>query len=218
MSRRMSGTWVLAGLCSLTGIFVGAGEAEAGSGTGAAITITGTYKPGGPDPPYDYYFDVYLNPPASAGTNTFTNGDSFTIEGLAGVDANSVYRTPLQWSLFGLTPAIPPSSAPYASNLTFEYAGNQTYMATTPSPGTPIFLGEFQVDSTYSFPVGVVPYPSGTSLSYTYTIGGVTQTGLTFQIFSVPEPSSLILLATGVGVLPLIWVRKRRTRQRQQSS
>ena len=76
MIRCMKCRWLLAGLCCLTAMFIGPRDAEAGS---SSITITGGYKPGGGDPPYDYIFNVYLNAPLS-GTNTFQNGDSFTLE------------------------------------------------------------------------------------------------------------------------------------------
>ena len=70
MVRRMKRLLMLAAMCSLAAIFVEDRKAEAG-----AITIKGGYKPGGGDPPYDYIFDVYLNGPTSAGTNTFASGE-----------------------------------------------------------------------------------------------------------------------------------------------
>ncbi len=213
MRRCMKSRSILAGLYVVTAMVVGVSEAEA---AGTSITITGVYKPGGGDPPYDYIFNVYLNPPAVAGTNTFQMGDSFSIEGLAGVDDTSLYHTPLQWSLFALTPAMPPASAPFASNLTFEYSGSTVYSASNPIPGTSVFLGQFEVVSSYDFPNGVVPYPSGTTLSYTYTIGGVTTQGNGFQIFAVPEPSSALLFAVGSGILPVMWLLKRRRWHQEQ--
>ncbi len=208
MMRCMKRTWILAGLCSLTTMFIGLRDVQAGS---SSITITGGYKPGGGDPPYDYIFDVYLNAPSSTGTNTFQNGDSFTIDVLPGLRSTTVPSIviPLQWSLFSLTDVTPPSSAPYAADVQFEYVGSTPYTVSTP-PGGRVYLGQFEITSTYDFPTGVVPYPSGTVLDYTYTIDGQTQQGGgSFQIFSVPEPSSLILLAAGAGVLPLIWLRQR---------
>jgi hypothetical protein len=206
MMQCMKNTWILAGLCSLTTMFIGVRDVQAGS---SSITITGGYKPGGGDPPFTYIFDVSLNAPTSTGTNTFQNGDSFTIDVLPGIHQSQVPPTiiPLQWSLFSLTDEPPPSSAPFAADVQFKYEGSTPYMVSTP-PGGSVFLGKFEITSTYNFPTGVVPYPSGTVLDYTYTIDGQTQQGSgTFQIFSVPEPSSLILLAA--GALPLIWLRQR---------
>jgi hypothetical protein len=216
MMRCMKKTCILAGLCSLTTMFIGLRDVQAGSSS--SITITGGYKPGGGDPPYDYIFNVYLNAPSSTGTNTFQNGDSFTIDVLPGIHQSQVPSTtiPLQWSLFSLTDVAPPSSAPYAADVQFKYGGTTPYIESTP-PGGSAYLGQFEITSTYNFPTGVVPYPSGTVLDYTYTIDGQTQQGGgTFQIFSVPEPSSFILLAAGAGVLPLIWLRQRSRRTPKQ--
>ena len=135
---------------------------------------------------------------------------------LAGVDASSFYHTPLKWSLFDLTAGVPPATAPFASNLTFEYAGSTPFTASTP-PGTQAFLGQFEVISTYDFPIGVVPYPEGdNTITFTYTIDGNTQQGSgSFQISAIPEPSSVILLAAGVSALPMVWLRKRWRRAEQ---
>jgi PEP-CTERM motif len=215
MIRCMKNRWLLAGLCCLTAMFIGLRDAEAGS---SSITITGGYKPGGGEPPFDYTFQVYLDAPSSTGTNTFQNGDSFTIDVLPGIHNAQVpsVTIPLQWSLFSLTDETPPSSAPYAADVQFKYEGTSPYTVSTP-PGGRVYLGQFEITSTYDFPTGVVPYPSGTVLDYTYSIDGQTQTGGgSFQIFSVPEPSSLILLATGAAVLPLTWLRQRLRRTPKQ--
>jgi hypothetical protein len=229
MAPRMKRLLMLAGLCSLAAMFVGQREAQAGTSTGA-ITIKGGYKPGGGDPPYDYIFDVFLNAPAvnpaGSGTNTFASGNFFTIDGLPGVNSSSTHNEPFNppsvlWSGGAVNTVItpsPPASAPYASDFTWLFTGSTVYSTTT-GPNGPvgptIFLGEFTVESTFSFPNGVVPFPSGTVLSYTYTYNGDTAGSGTFPIISlsVPEPSSAILLAAGVGVLPMFWLRERRRRQ-----
>lgn len=231
MTPRLKRLLMLAGLCSLAAMFVGEREALAGS-TSGAITIKGGYKPGGGDPPYDYIFDVYLNAPSvtTPGTNTFASGNSFTILGLPGVDSSSTHNEPFNppsvtWSAGAsntvLTPS-PPASAPYESDFTWFFSGSNVYSATTPSGGPlgpTIFLGQFTLLSTFSFPNGVVPFPSGTIISYTYTYNGDTQGTGQFPIISlsVPEPSSAILLASGAGLLPMFWLRERRRRQKRQA-
>jgi hypothetical protein len=232
MAQRLKSWLMLAGFCSLAAMFVGQFEARAGTSSGA-ITITGGYKPGHGDPPYDYIFDVYLNAPAisTPGTNTFASGNYFSIEALPGVNTSSTHNEPFSppgvtWSGGAvntvLTPS-PPASAPYESDFTWLFTGSTVYSATTPSGGPvgpTIFLGQFTLETTFSFPNGVVPLPSGTILSYTYTYNGTTLGSGTFPIISlssVPEPSSAILLAAGIGVLPMFWQRERRRRQGRQA-
>ena len=68
----------MTGLALLGAMIAGEREARASK---AGITITGGTKPGTGDPPYDYIFDVYLNP----GSSIKFSGDSFTIDNLVGV-------------------------------------------------------------------------------------------------------------------------------------
>jgi hypothetical protein len=221
MVPRMKRWSMVAALCSLTAVIVLEREAHGGG----AITITGNYKPVTPDPLFLYTFTVTLNAPDinDPGTNTFKAGDFFKIDRLPGVDASSLSSAPptvpptVVWSSPAFTAAQPQPSAPYASDVAWFFAGTAEYMATTP-PGGPvgssIVLGTFSVESAFDFPPGVVPVPSGTELSYSFTVDGVSGSGM-FPIFSVPEPSSVLLMAVGVGMLPTIWLRDRRRRQKQ---
>jgi hypothetical protein len=223
MVRCMKSRRILAGLCALAAMLLGLRDAEAGS---SSITITGGYKPGGGDPPFDYIFDIYLNAPTTQGTNTWVSGDSITIFGLPGVDSISGHHEPfvpppanptVLWSAGASnTVSTPGGTAPFASDFTWVYTGSTVYMATTPlggPVGSSIFLGEFTVTSTFDFPAGVLPLADQAPVSYTFEgppDGGVT---LTFPIrnLSVPEPSSAILLSLGAGgLLPTFWLVKRR--------
>ena len=227
MRSRIKSRWILTGLCSLAAMLAGADSAQAGT----SITITGGYKPGGGDPPYDFIFDVYLNAPPlnTPGTNTFQSGDYFTIDGLPGVSSTSFHNEPfsppgVQW-VGGATNTVttpqPPAPAPYASDFTWNFLGTTVYLAATPTSGpvgSSILLGQFTVESSYTG-FTTVPFPNGHEVSYTYTYdGGIPGSG-TFPIIdlAVPEPTSVVLLAVGAGVLPMFWLRERRRRRRLQA-
>lgn len=234
MTQRMKSRWMLAGLCSLTAMVVGTSEAQAGST--AAITITGGYQPGGPDPPYVYTFDAYLNAPGinTPGTYTFEKNNSFTVEGLPGVTSISDHTQPSNWS-WKNTDYVPLQAPPgwptpyFKEDYTWTYNGSNVYNAYTPQGGPvgqSVFLGQFSVTSFYDFPVGGMPFPNGTELKFVYTyeftpLGGtpMMENGYgTFQIWSVPEPSSLALLTAGLGVLSMgVWLRKRSCHAAEQT-
>jgi hypothetical protein len=241
MLRCIKSRWTLAGLCGLAAMFAGPRDAQAVSTLSSSITITGGYMPGGGDPPFTYTFNVWLNAPpiTSPGTNSWVSGDSFTIDALPGLNNLSGHTEPfipppanptVLWSAgasdttFTSPPPPPPTyNTPYYySDFTWVYTGTMNYYATTPVNG-PVgamqFLGTFTVTSTYDFPEGVTPLPAGSNVSYTYNgppNGGVTFT-FPIQNFSVPEPSSAILLSLGAGgILPMFWLAKRRRRQMQQ--
>lgn len=216
MIQRMKSTCFLAGLCSLGLMSVQTNEVEAAT---SAITITGGYKPGGGDPLYLYVFDVTLNAPDSPGTNTFTTNDFFKIDGLPGITSGSLTSAP------PTSPGSPPfdvawvptitdlnQSPPDASDVAWTFVGTHVYSASTPGGPATQFLGEFQVLSTYDFPAGTVPFPSGTEFTYTFSIDGRTGGGTsTFPIIdlSVPEPSSALMLAVGTAGMLLVWLRQR---------
>jgi hypothetical protein len=223
MTRRMKSKWFLAGICSFSAMLCAVNEVRAAS-TISSITIKGGYKPGGGDPPYDYIFQVYLDAPSGPGTNTWVSSDSFTIEGLPGVNGSSTHSEPFQstpptvlWSAGAsneVFPPSPPAPAPYASDFTWVYSGTTVYTATTPTSGpmgASVLLGTFTIDSSYQ-DFTIPPFPNNTPVVYTYT-GAPVGVTLTFPIMdlSVPEPSSAILLSVGFGgMLPVFWLAKRR--------
>jgi hypothetical protein len=239
MFRCMKSRWILAGLCGLTAMFVGLRDAQAVSTLTSSITITGGYMPGGGDPPFTYVFDVYLNAPSvnSPGTNTWTSGDSFTIDALPGLNGGSSHTEPfvpppasptVLWSGGAsdtvTTPPPPPpptyNTPYYYSDFSWVYSGTKDYSATTlvgGPQGASVELGTFTVTSTYDFPAGVVPLPPNSPVNYTYQGPPNSGVTFTFQIQSAPEPSSVILLSIAAGgMLPMFWLARRRRRQMQQ--
>ena len=227
MTRPMKLRWILAGLCSLVALIAGGRETQAGT---SSITITGGYKPGGGDPPYLYIFDVYLNAPdvSTPGTNTFQSGNSFTIDGLPGVNSSSLVNEPptmlpgVAWFAPAFSPGPPPpppNSGVFSSDVTFTFGGSDVYSATTP-PGGPVgasvLLGQFTVLSTYDFTSP--PYPPGFLVTYTFTANGGGSGTFPIMDLSVPEPTSMALLGIGAGGLPLFWLRNRRRLPKQEAT
>jgi len=215
MTPRMKGTWILAGLGVLT-VIAGDGRDAQAAGT-KAIVITGGYKPATSDPLYDYIFQVSLEP--TAGPNSLFTGDSFTI----GAVPRKGVSTPLT-PLPGVTLSSPTSvlssyswspliteintSPPFSSVVTWTYTGASTITATT----GPVYLGQFSVETTYDFQNGP-PLPAGSRIAYSFNFNGGSFDESSFQLSSLPEPSSVILLLVGAGTLPLYWLRERRRRR-----
>ncbi len=214
MVPRMKYARILAGMGALTAMLSSGIEAYAGS---SAIVVTGGYKPGGGDPPYDYIFNVYLEPPPNppGGSNFIASGDYFTITGLPGVTSGSLSSQPFA------PPWVPEpgkdGSMDSPNTMQWAFVGSTDILADA-STG-PIHLGQFVVETTASF--ATPPVTNGEIILYHFGYDGGAATGTgSFQIFAVPEPSSIILLVAGAGALPVFSIRKRRQRVRrsQQSA
>jgi hypothetical protein len=203
------GASIFIGLTTLGAVLTTGLEAE-----GSSITITGHQRPGTGDPIYEFMFDVTLQ-----NNSPFIQADDyFTIHGLLGVtpanfpasgDQGSSSTAPS--SLWSVTIGpVTQSSAPYSSDVTWTYTGSIPIMASS----VPVDLGQFTVDTVTSF--ANPPYADGTLIDYSYNIGGQTSAGDgSFPMLSsIPEPSSLMMLATGTGVvLLLLPVRQHRQNQ-----
>jgi hypothetical protein len=226
----MKGTWILAELGVLAAMIGDGHEAHAGS---TAIVVKGGYKPGTGDPTYDFIFQVYLQAPVGTGSNSLMTGDSFTISNLPGVTSSSltsvILPSPLpapdySWSYptftnHSINPYLsPPYLGPtYSADVHWAYTGSSTVTTSTNA----IYLGQFSIQSIYDFAPGQLPIPNDAIIKYSFTFDGQTQSGDgTFPItnLSVPEPSSVILLLAGAGMLPLCWLCEQRQRQSSRQS
>jgi hypothetical protein len=195
---------LLAGLVALAATLSGGIEAYA---AGSVLKITGGYKPGTGDPPYDYIFQVFLEPPTipPGGNNFIASGDFFSISGLPGVTSGSLTLEP------GVGPGVIWQPTPSTDSIEWTFFGNQNYVATT----TEVPIGQFIVETTEDFTT--VPLPDKTTINYFFSYDGGTATGtgqFAIRNLSIPEPSSIVMLSAGAGVLSMIVIRRRR-RQHQ---
>jgi hypothetical protein len=205
MTIRDKGASILVGLATLGAVLVSGLEAK-----GSSIKITGQQMPGTGDPPYIFIFDVTLE-----NNSSIQSGDSFTIDSLIGItpanfpatgDLGSSSTTPSgDWSpTIGLTVLV----SPYASDVTWTFGGSTPISASS----SPVDLGQFTVETAVSFQSP--PYASGAIIDYSYNIDGQTSSGSDSFSMSVPEPSSLIMLVTGIAAV-LLAICQHRFRRRQ---
>jgi hypothetical protein len=206
----MRGAWIAAGLAVL-GAIVAGGEARAGK---AGITINpGGTRPGTGDPPWEFVMEVYLDPgfevkASGSPSNFFEVGSSSPIgpptTPLVGVgaDSHTFQPTTVQW--------LP---TPATETVTWTLHGKRSVANTGTSE---LFLGQFIVvtDRSFSNP----PVAPGTLIDYNFRLVDLaTKTTITgsnsFILVSIPEPSSVVMLALGAaGAMSAIVVRRRRSR------
>ena len=194
---------LLAGFVALAATLAGGTEAYA---AGAVVKITGGYKPGTGDPPYDYIFQVFLEPPdiPPGGSNFIASGDFFSISGLPGVTSGSLTSQP------GVGPGVVWQPMPSTDSVTWTFFGNQNYVATTAE----VPIGQFIVETTENFTSP--PLPDNTTINYFFSYDGGTATGtgqFAIRNLSIPEPSSIIMLSAGAGVLSMIVIGRRRRQE-----
>ena len=222
---------LLAGLAMVSLTFSAARDVCAGAINSISLSgglVQGSGGGSG-DPPYIYVFDVYLTSGyIEAGVAGFS---SFTVDGLVGVDSNSLktatqpdlahpYNNEL-WQTSVITTSSTGSTTPgfnYASDLTWSYVGGPT--ETTLG----FYMGQFTIETDYqNYIAGTPPVPFGSKLSYTYSLdgGGAGSTGggtLIIQNgYPTPEPSSIVLMLAGATVLPCLAARKRAATRRSQA-
>src|SRR5262249_15242683 len=90
------------------------------------------------------------------------------------------------------------------STVTWQYVSGPTFTF----GGTPIFLGDFKIQTTADFPDDAPPVtPFVTPIYYFFAFqepGGVTSTGGgSIPLSSVPEPASFVILVLGGLAIPL---------------
>jgi hypothetical protein len=183
------------------------------------------------DPPYNYQIEVNLSGTIDAFTFPYTQITTVTINGLVGVDTNSVFSyaglqayvgwqdviidtTSYENISFTLDGKQVNESVPISS-VTWMYTGSSTITA---PPGNPL-LGYLmvQTDPNLTFPTASPPYPTyiPNTVTDSYSLDGGSNTpgnllltpgGIYPAVLGVPEPSTVIapivaLLGLGLGRL-----------------
>ena len=198
MKSSIKRTSLLAGLAMASVTFSAARDVYAGATN--AISLSGGLVQGSGggsgDPPYIYVFDVYLTSGyISPGSTVYSY---FTVDGLVGVDANSVPSATQPdlshpyngefWQPSAIDTYSTSSTTPgftYASNFTWSYTGGPT--ETTLG----FYMGQFTIETDYqNYIAGTPPVPFGSKLSYTYSLdGGVPVTrGAGHSLFKMATP------------------------------
>jgi hypothetical protein len=219
MRRGFRSSWILAAGAVFVAMIASGSEARAAL---SGITISGGFKPGTGDPPYDYIFEVYLAPDTTIYKNEIIKIGTATSglkDDLVGVTTDSLYHEipSGHWS----SPTIKEvdKTFPYASDVAWKFVG-PTYENVT---GKVKHIGELEIQTTVNFnSKNPFPVKSGTLLDFTYSLHGVTVQGppivledLSVQSLAVvPEPSSsaIVLLTGGTAAIAGLIARRRRRR------
>jgi len=205
MRLRIGRAWILVGLAAAGAILFDGQEVQAKGGLSAG---SGTTQPTG-DPMYNYIFDVILLP-----DSTLDNGGFITIYDIPYLGSNPLTSQPNnKWGESiqdtGITPlGTPPiTDNPTIPNITWVWNGSAIVNSSLTQS---INLGDFTIGSTIE-----LSSPPTPTLEYVGSLDGVNFSNMGIVTVSVPEPSSLILLVAGTGLLPLLYHCERQRRQRR---
>lgn len=218
----MKRAWIWTAVFALSAALTSEGTAWA-----KGVTVTIGQQQGGGDPPYDYVIQVYLDPGYEIQSTAFFTINGQSNGGLLGVtpanfpnsgDVQSNTSEPDSPPRVIWTPSISApvnTSPPYSADVTWTFYGSS--VITNPvGSGNEVYLGQFVVETTQNFTVP--PYTGGTPIVYTFGIFNTEGAPVTGGGIAniVPEPSSVLLLIGGIGVLPMVVSAQRRGHPRLQ--
>lgn len=197
MNRRIKGSWILAGFTALTAIFGSDGRPAM-----AGLSVLNATSSMIIDPQYQYNFQIAIT--ASLADPFLANTD-VSITGLTGFNGSSAAN----------------STAPHwFSSLTLPGEVDYIYEGPTITTDVTYSLSQFYAGPTVQVPQGTPPPTPSISYAGTYTpptgpsVGvGSGALNVTYVASVVPEPSSLVLLLAGSGVVPLVWGFRKRSQR-----
>jgi hypothetical protein len=201
--------WLLG--VGVLGVILGSAEGARAAG----ITITGGGIKAQGDPFYFYIVEVYLDPGF-----TFAVGDSFTLLKLAGVEfplsttgapggvPSGPWSTTITNQGTGPIPNFSPPTIVPLADVQFINAG---FSITNAGTGE-LYLGEFRALTAVSLPT--LPDNYTVDIAWTASLNGGTaqdQGIVTLgMIHPIPEPASVALLGSGIGLVTVGYARRRR--------
>ncbi len=207
MALRVKGSSVLAVAVTLCGLVGGGRDAHAGG----IVAVAATATPVG-DPLFVYTFEVDLLPQSTLFSGGFITiyDIPFLAPPILTSQPNSLWGESVQ--NLGMTPPdtplpLPKPDDPAVPNVTWVYDGPAISNNSTTSN---LDLGNFQIGLTVELDSAPTP-----TLLFIGSLGEGLFTDLGFvTVVSVPEPSSVALLLTGIAALPLFWHRHKTRSQR----
>jgi hypothetical protein len=203
MILQMKNLRILAGIAALAVLMASGGEAHAKGGIAVKTGMTQQIN----DPMFNYIFEIDL----LAGS-TLEPGGFITVYDIPFVPDPLTRQPNISWGaetqLLGITPLGTPSNDvdnPNIFNVTWQWNGIAPIIN---SSNSNLDLGTFTFGTTIE-----LSSPPSVTLLFVGSLDGVnfSNQGLV-GINVIPEPSSVVLLFAGVGMLPLFWLTERRRR------
>jgi hypothetical protein len=201
MRRGFAGAWFMAGLALIGAMVVGGREAQAG---GVSVKL-GVGQGGDPSFTYDAY--VYLD----ADSTALANGSlSATFTGITGITNNSTDTISPLFELYSFPDAVWQVSLSSANGGTITIQELNSTQIGPFSAQTELF--EVQIVTPQNTPAGLAP---GDMVNVSTTLGGSPPVQGSITLFSIPEPSSMIMMLLGGAMLPFFAIRERTRRSRR---
>ncbi len=201
MTIRKKSPWVVAVAAAFAVVMASTSQAHAKGGIGISSGMT--QQTG--DPMYNYLFEIDL----FAGSTLLTGG-FITVYDIPDVPNPLTSQPNITWGAETLKTGKTPNGAmvfddPNIYNVTWQWNGAPIVN----NSASNLNLGTFTFGTTIE-----LSSPPSETLLYVGSLDGVNASNQgSIMVNAVPEPSSVILLLAGIGMVPVLWLRQRRRRQ-----